>query len=216
MVPDKPTTRSLNALLLLVSFCVTSVSSLLGSTHALALVERELDRPRFVSAQAADLMTVEETSITLAPPSRLEGIHQDVKTVVNRSGRALPVSVSMVGISGLVASVEPGILAPGGTGTIRLDGAVPDGVGTVTGTLTLYGFNQYVQIPIHVAVVLPDSGSNATPSAVSQGTCDGAPDADIAPDAVADTAPEADDETGTVDRPVEPPLAPVAAPAGNT
>lgn len=172
MVRTKRSGPSLQALLLLVALSATSLGNLVGSTHALALEQRALDQPVFASLQAADLMTVGATSIALAPQSRLEGIHQDVNTVVNLSGRTLPVSVSMVGIAGLTASVEPGILEPGETATIRLDGPVPSGSGTVTGTLNLYGFNQYVQIPIPVSVVLPDCGGSTTPMALG---AEGAP-----------------------------------------
>lgn len=174
MVRAKRTGRSFSALLFLVALSATSVSSLIGSTHALALEQKALDRPLFASLEAADLMAVGETSITLAPQSQLDGIHQAVNTVINLSGRTLPVSVSVEGIAGLEASVEPGILAPGETATIRLDGPVPAGVGTVTGTLNLYGFNQYVQIPIPVAVVLPVSSGSAVQPAPEPGECGGA------------------------------------------
>lgn len=110
-------------------------------------------------------MAVGATSLSLAPGSRLEGIHQAVTTVTNLAGRTLPVSVSMEGIAGLSGSVEPGILAPGESATIRLDGPVPDGSGTVTGLLHLYGFNQYVEIPIAVSVTLPSCGGSTTPMA---------------------------------------------------
>ncbi|HLO03462.1 MAG TPA: hypothetical protein VK191_10155 [Symbiobacteriaceae bacterium] len=156
---------SLRALLLLVALSATCVGSLFGSTHALALERRALEQPLFTSLQAADLMAVGATSLSLAPQPELAGVHQDVTTVVNLSGRMLPVSVSMEGIAGLTASVEPGILAPGQMGTIRLDGPVPAGSGTVTGILHLYGFNQYVHFAIPVSVAAMVCGGGSTPLA---------------------------------------------------
>lgn len=154
----KRTGSSLWALLLLVALSATSVGTLFGSTHALALERTALEQPLFASLQAADLMAVGTTSISLAPRSRSEGVHQEVTTIVNLSGRTLPVSVVMEGIADLTASVEPGILAPGETGVVRLDGPVPTGSGTFTGTLHLYGFNQYVHFLVPVNVAVPGCG----------------------------------------------------------